>query len=137
MPLTAITKKIKKLDERRAVLEAELQEARANLDFPCCCGEVHKIKDCDVLQTHWYTPPSGCTDGDYWNSGELQVVCPVTGSKNRLLDRSVNDHLAKQFSSSYKRLFKSVTDTYKGQDLGNHWNNYMLENNVEYYGLKK
>ena len=46
---------------------------------------MHKIKDCVAIQTHWYTEPSGCTEGDYWNQGEINIICPETNHRNRML----------------------------------------------------
>lgn len=51
------------------------------------CGMGHKIKDIVYIQTHWYTPPRGCTGGDYWNAGEGNFVCPSCGCRNRLYNR--------------------------------------------------
>jgi hypothetical protein len=51
------------------------------------CGAILPVKELTYIQTHWYTEPSGCTGGDYWNQGEGQFVCPKCGEKNRLYER--------------------------------------------------
>ena len=61
-------------------------------------------------------------EGDYWNDGELQFVCPETGIVNRLLfdnndvpleERGIykNDP-EQQFRRNYGKLFKEVVDSY-------------------------
>lgn len=68
------------------------------------CGQALEIGELEYIQTHWYTPPHGCSGGDYWNLGEGQFVCPHCGHLNRLYDRPEIEGL--------KRLFKSVVDQY-------------------------
>jgi hypothetical protein len=143
--MTPTENRIKILQEQLEVEKQNLKEERANKEFVCGCGKYHKIKDCVVIQTHWYTAPSGCSDGDYWNSGELQIVCPDTDFKNRILFKNFNipwekrnlfDYDASaQFSRIYKYLFKAVVDDYD-KDRRKAWNNYWVDNNHEYYGIK-
>lgn len=52
------------------------------------CGRALEIGTLVYIQTLWYTQPHGCTDGDYWNLGEGQFVCPHCGHVNRLYDRT-------------------------------------------------
>jgi hypothetical protein len=66
------------------------------------CGAQLPIADIVYIQTHWYTEPSGCTGGDYWNQGEGQFVCPKCGAENRLYERPEVEKL--------KSYFKSVED---------------------------
>jgi hypothetical protein len=140
-----------KVEQRLAVLATEqskllkqLDTQRANKQFKCGCGKMHRIKNCAVIQDHWYTRPSGCTDGDYWNEGELQVICPDTDKKNRLFfdnydvewdKRSHYTHNAgQQFSRIYKQLFKEVFDDYK-KDQREWWNNHYFDENHMKFGL--
>ena len=127
-----IKAKIARAYERIEKLGKQLKKIRRNLDIPCGCGEAHKIKDCDAIQTHWYTPPRGCTEGDYWSRGELQIVCPVSHTSNRILSRDTK--LEKLFWSLYKDCFASVRDMYA--DRSSSWNNPFLDDNKEYYGLE-
>lgn len=69
------------------------------------CGAKLKISDLVYIQTHWYTPPSGCTDGDYWNSGEGQFECPKCEKLNRLYERPEVEKL--------RQYFKEVRNTYE------------------------
>jgi hypothetical protein len=69
------------------------------------CGTKHKVNDLTYIQTHWYTPPSGCTDGDYWNQGEGQFICPTCGELNRLYERPA--------VMALKSFFKEVQNSYE------------------------
>lgn len=62
----------KKIDQ----LKENQKKVRSRKTFLCVCGHSHRIKDCTAILTHWYTRPHGCTGGDYWNSGELHILCP-------------------------------------------------------------
>jgi len=137
--------KIKALEKELKTQRKNLAKERSSKEFNCGCGSKHKIKDCIAIQTHWYTSPSGCSGGDYWNEGELQIVCPDTDSKNRLLyktnyaldykDRNKYKYSAEiQFNNIYKGLFKSIVDDYE-EDKRSHWNSYWIDNNHEYYGI--
>lgn len=68
------------------------------------CGVHHKVSDLKFVQTYWYTPPSGCTEGDYWNLGEGQFKCPSCGTLNRLYERPEVEAL--------KPYFKFVEERY-------------------------
>ena len=129
------------------VLLKELEVKRANKIFICAaCKSPHVIKDCHAIQTHWYVEPSGCSDGDYWNEGELQILCPTTGVRNRLLFPSQRDmdwERRKQFAYSaelqfkrmYKRLFKSVTEEHERHTKGTWENNLFVDKNRGYYDI--
>jgi len=109
------------------------------------CNELHKIGDLVAIQTHWYTPPSGCTEGDYWNEGELQFVCPETGTINRLLfnnydvpweeRRIYKNNPESQFKRMYRKLFKEVKDSYDKEILGEWVNNSYIDKNRRKFGL--
>ena len=51
------------------------------------CGRKLSVSELTYIQTFWYTEPHGCTEGDYWNMGEGQFVCPHCGEVNRLDQR--------------------------------------------------
>jgi hypothetical protein len=142
-----------KIETRLNELEAERQQLlalrdtkRANQKFRCGCGALHAIKDCAALSHKFYTPPSGCTGGDYWSYSELHVICPVTDAKNRFMYESRyrteynlrNDfkHNAElQFNHMYLKLFKSVTDDYNTDKRG-WWNNYYVDQNHKKFGIR-
>jgi hypothetical protein len=122
--MSQIKVRLKELEIEKSQLLRSLEEERGRKRFLCgCCQKLHAIKDCHVIQTHWYTSPRGCTEGDYWSPGELQVICPTTDHKNRIhFDshyqveyrlRADYDYSAEaQFKRLYKHLFKSVIDDY-------------------------
>jgi hypothetical protein len=118
--------------------------------FNCGCGKQHTIGSCAVIQTHWYTPPRGCCEGDYWNTGELQIVCPTTGVRNRVMfefrteidwmerNKFKNDP-EQQFSFNYKKLFKEVKDVYEDHtvsSLGGTVNNFYFDKHHKRFGIK-
>lgn len=100
----------KRIEEAKAVLEqvrdAEFKQKQNTL-IKCECGNSQKVKDTIFYQTHWYTPPRGCTGGDYWNQGEGQVVCSDCGATIRL-----NFHCEELQSSAWKEAFKDVEKIY-------------------------
>ena len=115
--LVTIKGKIKKLNERSTTLHAAANEAVKKTLITCLgwsvgggggdwsgCGAQFPVSQLTYIQTHWYTPQSGGTDGDYWNSGEGQFICPACGHKNRLYERPEVDTL--------KKFFAKVEDTY-------------------------
>lgn len=143
---TKIQQKLDDLETQTKELLVAQNKGRANKRFPCYCGKYHTIKNCEVIQTHWYVQPRGCTDGDYWNEGELQIVCPEKDGKNRLLftsshtfpweHRSEYDYDAQaQFKRIYKYLFKKVIDDYD-TDTRPWVNNYYFDHNQERFEIK-
>jgi hypothetical protein len=134
-------------------LQAKLERAKADEEarnamrqFKCACGKMHAIKACVVIQTHWYTPPHGCCEGDYWNVGELRIICPITQIRNRVLfatrtevpwrerhNRKFNPEI--QFADRFKHLFKEVLDDYY-DDTGATFNNDYFDQNHAKFGIK-
>ena len=100
-----------------------------------------------AIQTHWYTPPRGCTEGDYWNEGELQFVCPETGIINRLLFSNYDvpyeermdfdNNPGKQFKRNYKKLFREVKESYDRTTPDKLVNNFYIDKNRRKFGLVK
>ena len=141
--MATIQTRLKALEAEREALEATLNKQRANKKFRCGCGVMHRIKDCDVLVHMYYEPPHGCTGGDYWSYSELQVICPITDSKNRFMydskyktdwhRRNEYAHSAElQFNRLFLELFKSKT-TDHNEDRRSWWNNrYVDENHVKF-----
>lgn len=144
MAKTKIEQRLEEIEKEKSTLVAALKKQKALKQFKCGCGKMHRIKDCKVIQTHWYTSSSGCSRGDYWNEGELRIICPDTYVRNRLLfdtydveweKRSHYDYNAgKQFSRIYKELFKEVIEDYS-TDKSNWVNNYYIDINHEKFGL--
>lgn len=66
------------------------------------CGRKIAVKNLEYIQDYWYTEPHGCSEGDYWNLGEGQFVCPHCGRLNRLF--------ARHDVVDLKPHFKSVVD---------------------------
>lgn len=136
---------IKEANKRVDDAKKELEEANANLSLirsrrkvNCKCEKMHRICDLELIVTHWYVQPHGCTGGDYWNSGEWHFVCPTDGLRNRILfndydvkyeDReTINVGAEPTFKSMYRYLFKSSSNEYEDNRPGS-FNNYYIDNN--------
>jgi len=130
--------------EESKILEA-IDKRNSRRTIKCVsCDDFHRIRDLDAIQTHWYTPPTGCTEGDYWNEGELQFVCPETEVRNRLLfsnndvpweeRRDYKNDPGEQFKTNYKDLFKKVIDTHREDDY-EFVNNRYVDRNRKKFGL--
>lgn len=132
-----------KIDERNKRKKIDCQS----------CDKSHQIQSLTLIQTHWYTPPHGCTGGDHWNEGEMQFICPETEVLNRLLfdnydvpwgeRRKYENDPETQFKRNYKPLFKEVLEgyesSYKSRDGeitdGESVNNYYVDQNRKKFGL--
>lgn len=78
----------KALVKKREAALTKAQEKLAKVEkiscIECChCGNIEPIATQLYIQTHWYTPPHGCTGGDYWSAGEANWICPKCGYCNR------------------------------------------------------
>ena len=131
--------------QERQVL-AKMHRRDKNRKIKCGgCEDSHRTGDLIAIQTHWYTSPHGCTEGDYWSEGELQFVCPETGITNRLLfdnydvpyeNRKDFEHNpAEQFKIRYKSLFREVRDSYDEHTPGKWANNYYVDQHRKQFGL--
>lgn len=126
------------LHQQEKQILAEIDARNENREIKCGgCKDFHKIGNLTAIQTHWYTPPHGCTGGDYWNEGELQFICPETGIINRLLfnnhdvpweeRRNYANNPEEQFKRNYKRLFQEVKDSYDKTTPGEWVNNFYID----------
>lgn len=145
-----IKEKLKILDEIIKLEDQvllQLNNLRSQQTLQCGNCEVHEqIKDISIIQTHWYTPPRGCTEGDYWNIGELNFVCDTCKIRNRLLFKKSkkeyeeyvkrnelgdwsgfsNKKKEQKFRNLYLKLFKKIIDTHKESPI-NFVNKDMLD----------
>lgn len=143
--MTSLEEKIRDLEEQKKEISRAIDELNRKREIQCSCGDSHSIGDLTAIQTHWYTPPSGCTEGDYWNEGELEFCCPTTGIINRLLfdnydvpwkERDKYDNNpAQQFNHMYRRLFKEIINTYEPNMSGRGVNNHYVDKNREKFWL--
>ena len=98
---------LKAAHETIAVYNNDIEQQKKDTRIVCSCGHSQKISDSVFVQTHWYTRPRGCMEGDYWNNGEGQVVCESCGVRMRLYDKckDLQEH-------RYCSLFKEIMDCY-------------------------
>ena len=125
----------------------KIKENTSRMKFLCGCRKMHSIKDCEAIQTHWYTEPYSCAGGDYWNIGEVHILCPDKGKRNRILFesyeipysyRDVYDYNAEaQFRHIIKPLFKKITDEHLHSDEQQFefYNNYYFDKQKEKFGI--
>lgn len=140
MTIAKVKKAISKYNNKLQELNLQLKELRGNIEFDCvCCNEGnHKIKDCSIIQTHWYESPSGCIGGDTWHEGELHILCPNTSYRNRVLFNIPYDERKVQNAETrfrwYLSLFKDIKMEY---DKPNYrWaNNYFFDKNRDLLDL--
>ncbi len=144
--MTSLESRLAELDQQKEQIRKQIDIRNKKKKIDCYgCQEAHKIGDLTAIQTHWYTPPMGCTEGDFWNEGELQFICPETGNINRLLfdnqdvpyeerEDYANDP-EEQFKRNYKQLFREVKDSYDQKNPGKWVNNYSVDQNRQKFGL--
>ncbi len=146
--MVSLEDQLKKLHQQEKQILKKIDARNKNRKIKCeACKNYHKIKDLKAIQTYWYTPPQGCTGGDYWNEGELQFVCPETGIINRLLfdnydvpweeRRNYANNPEEQFKRNYKNLFQEVKESYDKTTQGKWVNNFYVDQNREKFGLVK
>lgn len=107
--------KIACLDAALIEAKQELTRLRQRRRILCCCGNYHAIKDLDLIITHWYHEPHGCTEGDYWSEGEWNFIGPC-GARNRLMFNDFDVPYEERklmtaehaFKELYRGLFKST-----------------------------
>lgn len=133
MNVHSISRALARIHEEEATLLEQLALARSRLRFDCGCGKRHAIKDCVAIQTHWYESPHGCMGGDYWWRDELQIICPDTDNKNRLVFTSKK--AKSQFEIIYTPLFKEVIEDYD-KDKRRWWINDYFRTHYKRFGLE-
>lgn len=144
--INEILSELARLSVREDELNSRLDKQRSLLTIKCVsCGKNHAIADLTAIQTHWYTEPNGCTGGDYWNTGEIQFICPKTEVRNRLSfdnydvpwdeRREYKNNPSDQFNRIYKSLFKDVIKEYEKNHQHDWVNNEFVDKNRAMFGL--
>lgn len=136
---TSINKALKALEasaKREKELEAQVRTLRSQRTVLCAsCAEEHQICTLDLIRTHWYVQPSGCTDGDYWREGEWQFICPSTSVRNRIMFwdpyeiRDKGNDAESAFKRMYGGLFRSAEKEHKSQTPASWVNNHYINEN--------
>lgn len=111
--MSTSTEAISAVENARSALhkaEADLTEVRQRRKILCSCGKRHAIGKLDLLVTHWYVEPYSCAGGDYWKEGEWQFICPVDGTRNRILfdDWSVDYEKRERIGVAAGPTFKNI-----------------------------
>lgn len=134
---------LEQIHEKEKRILGKIEKRNQNRNIKCMsCNKLHVIGSLDLIQTHWYTSPYGCTGGDHWNSGELQFICPTTNIRNRILffttyeeRKHYDTDPEEQFKRNYKHLFKSVKDTYDDENNVKTTNNEYVSKHRKKFGL--
>lgn len=109
--LSDVEKAQRKIERAMAKLldyEKELLSAQSRLTVSCQMNHVHNGTACGVsipigeltyIREHYYVPPRGCSEGDYWLvvDNDALFVCPHCKYVNRLYDRPEFLKLSKAF----------------------------------------
>mgnify|MGYP000598522013 CR=1 FL=1 len=125
--------------------EKAQKKQKENQEIPCAfCDNYQLISEIEIIQTHWYEEPRGCSDGDCWHEAELQFICSQCDGRNRLLfDNSDVPYESRkkfefnpeeQFKRMYLHLFKQVIKEYESDYQRGIVNNY-IDNNRALFQL--
>ena len=80
------------------------------------CAKKSTLGKWGFVQDYWYTPPSGCSDGDYWNSSEANlchIACPSCRHTNYLYNHPQRDAILGRIKDGDKKdLFAEVWTQY-------------------------
>ncbi|HAU07552.1 MAG: hypothetical protein UW46_C0007G0017 [Candidatus Yanofskybacteria bacterium GW2011_GWF1_44_227] len=78
------------------------------------CHKESRLSNWTFIQIKWYTPPSGCTEGDYWNTSETKfcyLVCPKCGIESYVYVHPQKNKIVRlvdKSSFTTAQLFKTV-----------------------------
>jgi hypothetical protein len=151
-----LDEELRQNDLARQEILQKIQIRNSEREIICaCCGIPYKIRDLVVIQTSFHVPPIRETEGDYWKEGGLEIICPKSNLRNRLMFN--NDEIPwedrnrykfnpeEQFKIQYKRLFKEIKEFCKERDNSfenpmhpkkRDWvNNWYIDENREKFGL--
>lgn len=95
-----------RLEHQIEALESNKIEAIRNQRWQChakSCGKKSKLSTVILVQTHWYTSPHGCSGGDYWNSGERNLICPKCHVRHRMIEKDPQPDNYYDFSYEKRR----------------------------------
>lgn len=108
------------------------------------CSDFQSTSEIEIIQTHWYEEPRGCSDGDCWHEAELQFICSQCAGRNRLLfdnsdvpyehRKEFQFNPEEQFKRMYLHLFKQVIKEYESDYQRGIVNNY-IDNNRTLFQL--
>lgn len=144
----SLEKQLEDLSQEESGILKKIAERNKKKSIDCeGCSKSHQIQDLTLIQTHLYVSPRGCTEGDYWNEGEMQFICPETEIINRMLFNNHDVHWEErkkyannseeQFRRNYKPLFKEVREVYEESKFRTVDNTYVDKNRGKFGLVKK
>lgn len=110
--LVSLEEKLEKMKQQSREEESRILARKISLvkRFVIVCEECKKrstLAQWWFVQDYWYTRPSGCTEGDYWNSSKLEdchIICPNPQCRNmaRIYDHTQKAPLLERIQSVTK-----------------------------------
>ena len=88
-----VTRHTKELQEATSSLLAEAKKLRLTCVH---CKEIGELGTWSFVQDHYYISPSGCTEGDYWNTSRTNlcfVACPACNKMNYIYNHPEREPL--------------------------------------------
>lgn len=129
----ALKKQIDKLVQRKV-------QAIRNQYFQCnwkSCGKRSQLHTCIYIQTHYYIPPHGCTEGDYWLPGEVNIICPKCKTRHRLIHSQAQPDNYHQLSyTEQRKLDDRPKQAIIHYNLENAYPFEIFDNCLDYYGYR-
>ncbi|CAN5117554.1 hypothetical protein BH11PAT3_BH11PAT3_2380 [soil metagenome] len=101
-------------------LKRAIQNVARASEFACVyCKKASPLSLWSFVQSRWYTPPSGCTDGAYWNDTEpkcCHIMCPHCTKQNYLYVHPQLEEILLYMETakiSAEKIFSKVFSSYK------------------------
>lgn len=83
--LFELDNEIKKADEWIISLTKVRKDLLKRSILKCsACNSHHEIQNMVFIQRLYWVPPSGCSEGAYWNDGQQECECPNCSARIRL-----------------------------------------------------
>ena len=117
--LAALNRKMSDADalhskERARILETKVALVRRFAITCVHCRAGSTLARWSFVQDYWYTSPSGCTEGDYWNTTKTEccyVACPLCGVLNYIYNHPQKAQILERIddpSVSKEKLFLEI-----------------------------
>jgi ribosomal protein S27E len=87
------------------------------------CGKSSTLGKWSFIQDYWYTPPRGCTEGDYWNATKTEccyIACPHCRVMNYIYNHPQKQKLLERIEPlrfDKEKVFAEIWEQYKNQPL--------------------
>jgi hypothetical protein len=108
--------------ERARIVEAKVSIARRYVIGCVHCHGQSVLRRWFFVQKFWYTPPSGCIGGDYWNKTETaqcDIACPLCRVCNYLYTHPKRDQILERIDGALHKedLFSEVWEKHGNRQM--------------------